>query len=128
MNQENYKFIRVQLSIFTPTLLFNKSKIFENLLTKFGSIFDGEPISLPLPKHAPKSIPRIILSDKYEKRKVEISESRFNISIGKQEESETIIKDVFISKDIANRTKKIVYWPQFRIAMWDYTENKLNLP
>jgi len=79
MNFNDFKHLSLQFTIFTPTIAFSVGPVFAKLMATFSEIFDGNPISLPLPPDAPKDIPRIILNTKDSKIKLEISESRANL-------------------------------------------------
>jgi len=78
MTSSNFKIISLQISIFTPALLFSKSRILEKLMSVFGDLFDGDTVAVPIPGDAPKEIPRIILHSADAKFKLEIAESRVN--------------------------------------------------
>jgi hypothetical protein len=80
MDCNKFKQLSLQFSIFTPVLAFSTGSVFPKLMTDFGDVFDGDPISIPLPPEAPKDIPRIILKSKDFKIKLEVSENRVNLS------------------------------------------------
>jgi len=79
MNSDNFRIASLQISIFTPAVLFSKkTKILERLMRRFANSFDGDTLSIPIPKSAPKEIPRITLHSADQKLKLEIAESRVN--------------------------------------------------
>lgn len=69
----------IQATIFTPGLTFIQSKVLSYLLTEWGDMFNGSPMSLPLAEEAPADVPRILIesADKY--HKIEVSPNRVNI-------------------------------------------------
>ena len=69
----------LQMSIFTPEMLFNKNGILAMMIEKFSEVFNGDVVSIPIPDDAPDEIPRIILNSKDATVKCEIAKSRFNI-------------------------------------------------
>ncbi len=75
---KKFNLITLQASIFTPALQFSANKTLGGLVSKFSSIFDGPPISFPLPQTAPQDIPRLILKDSAEKFKLEVTLNRVN--------------------------------------------------
>lgn len=98
---KDFKFLQLQVSIFTPTLLFSSGHIFKDIMAKYAELFDGEPLSIPLPPEVPKEIPRITFQSSDKKLKLEISESRANFyrylqegetDIGQAEFLETVYK------------------------------------
>jgi len=79
VNIDNLKIASFQVSIFTPVVLFSKSKILERLIGSFADSFDGDIVAIPIPKDAPKEIPRITLHSADEKLRLDIAESRVNL-------------------------------------------------
>lgn len=78
MNSDNFKITSLQVSIFTPAVLFSKSRILERMMSNFEDFFNGDTVAVPIPGDAPKEIPRIILHSADGKFKLEIAESRVN--------------------------------------------------
>jgi hypothetical protein len=74
----DFKNLSIQYSVFTPGLQFSSAKILGNLSAKFSSVFDGDPVSLPMPADAPVEIPRIILKSSDNKTKFEAALNRMN--------------------------------------------------
>ena len=92
---KDFRLLSLQVSIFTPTLLFSTSKIFEKLMCKYASIFNGDTLSIPLPPNTPKEIPRIILPSSDGKLKLEIAENRANFFRYRQEDDTKIDEESF---------------------------------
>ena len=67
-----------QASAFTPGLQLSTNRILGALLSKYSNLFDGEPISLPLPEETPKEIPRIILRSAGEVWKLQVAPPRID--------------------------------------------------
>lgn len=78
MNSDNFKITSLQVSIFTPAVLFSKSRILERMMSNFEDFFNGDTVAVPIPGDAPKEFPRIILHSADGKFKLEIAESRVN--------------------------------------------------
>jgi len=79
MYGKNFKINSLQISVFTPIILFSKNKILEKLMSNFADIFNGNTICYPIPTDAPKEIPQLILNSADNKLKLEIAESRVNL-------------------------------------------------
>lgn len=94
---KNFRILSLQLTIYTPELLFNPNKILGNLMSKFFDIFDGNTTVLPVPKDVPKDIPRLILTSSDERIRLDISEARVNLVRYRDENDTLIDKDNFWS-------------------------------
>ena len=79
VNIDNLKIASLQVSIFTPAVLFSKSKVLERMIGNFADSFDGDTVVIPIPDNAPKEIPRITLHSADGKLKLDIAESRVNL-------------------------------------------------
>ena len=92
---KDFRILSLQLTIYTPELLFNPNKILGNLMSKFSDIFDGNTTVLPVPRDVPKDVPRLILVSSDERIRLDISEARANF-VRYRDESDTLIdKDAF---------------------------------
>lgn len=69
----------IQCSIFTRTLDTRPAILLAYLLDRWGSKFDGQPLSVPLPNDAPPEIPRIVLTSSDASLKMNVSTSRVDI-------------------------------------------------
>ncbi len=65
--------------MFTPQLNFSPNAILGELMASFGSVLDGQLMSLPLPPDAPPEIPRLTLPSADQRLKLEISPARTNL-------------------------------------------------
>ena len=74
----DFNSLSVQVSIFTPELVFSPGKVLANLVSTFSDTFDGNPMTLPIPADAPKEIPRITLLSSDGRYKLDISFARAN--------------------------------------------------
>jgi len=79
VNIDNLKIASLQVSIFTPAVLFSKTKVLERMIGNFAHSFDGDTVAIPIPEDAPKEIPRITLHSADGKLKLDIAESRINL-------------------------------------------------
>ncbi|MEW6008167.1 MAG: hypothetical protein AB1629_00845 [Candidatus Omnitrophota bacterium] len=93
---KDFNIFQIQASIFTPALQFSQTKILSGLISKFSTVFDGTPISLPLPQDAPSEIPRLSLRDSGENIKLEIALNRANFFIYQKQET-VIDEDKFFN-------------------------------
>jgi len=93
----SFKPISFQASIFTPSLNFTSGKIFAGLQQSFDTLFNGQPILIPLPPDIPKEVPVITLSSADNKFKLEVSQARLNFYRINTDESVMDSSD-FISK------------------------------
>jgi hypothetical protein len=99
----DFRAIRVQFVLFTPGLQFRSAKILANLLTKYESQFDGEPITFPpfeahkgpVPKGAIELQiePRVVLQGQEGKLRLMASPSRLDVS----RESDTISEEEIVT-------------------------------
>lgn len=78
LTAKDFKTLSLQFTIFTPYLQFSPTQVLSKLLERFDSVFNGDPISLPLPPDAPQEIPQLILKDSDKSIKLEIARSRAN--------------------------------------------------
>ena len=104
MNSDSFKITSLQVSIFTPALLFSKSRILERMMSNFGGFFDGDTVAIPMPGDAPKEIPRIILHSADGKFKLEIPESRVNFFRYRKDDDVEI--DISQILDLSSRVLK----------------------
>jgi len=74
--------LNLQVSIYTPEVLFNKNGILALMIEKYPDVFNGDTVSIPIPDDAPEEIPRIILNSKDATIKCEIARSRFSMFCG----------------------------------------------
>jgi len=84
---KDFNIFKIQASIFTPALQFSQTQILGSLVNKFSTLFDGAPLSIPLPQDAPSDIPRLTLRDGNGRIKFEIALSRANFFIFQKEEA-----------------------------------------
>jgi hypothetical protein len=75
----DFVFAVCQATLFTPDEEVSSAKIISGLLPQWASRFDGEPVVLPFPGAVPREVPRVILQDKTEMWRCEISSARMNI-------------------------------------------------
>ena len=92
----DFKLSSIQITIFTPGLLFIPSKILGYVLTKWGELFDKAPVSMPLPSDAPSEIPRIILQGSEGRSKLEFAPSRANMYWLRQNEADEVTVGDFL--------------------------------
>ena len=92
----DFKLSSIQITIFTPGLLFIPSKILGFVLTKWGELFDAAPVSMPFPSDAPSEIPRIILQSSDGRRKLELAPSRANMFWSRQTETDEVTAGDFL--------------------------------
>jgi len=70
----------IQATIFTPGLSFSHARVLAFILSDWGDVFNGEPVSLPSPgEEIPIQIPRIIIPSADNKYKIEAAPARLNI-------------------------------------------------
>ena len=86
----DFQYSLLQATIFTPGLHFVQSKILAFLLQHYSDVFDGSPLSIPIPPDAPPEIPRIILESADKKYKLEVAHARVNLFRFRQEDDEQI--------------------------------------
>ena len=105
--------ISIQATLFTPGFNFVTSKILPTLLQIHPEEFDGDPAILPLPQDIPLSIPRIILKNINETKKLEVAPERINyfrlkadsedlISISEFLKSAVNLLDLYLERTGAN--------------------------
>jgi hypothetical protein len=68
------KINQIQLVLFNPGMaISDKIRLANNINNTLGGLFDGDPVVLPLPPDAPPELPRILLSSKDGKKKLQAS-------------------------------------------------------
>jgi len=80
LTTKDFKIATCQLSLFHSAISLPRSGLLKEVLTKFGDLFDGDPMSFPIPNDAPAEIPRVILTNKNPNNKLEICLNRTNLS------------------------------------------------
>ena len=79
LKTKQFKIGSIQCSIFSGALGTRPSIFLAFLLDRWGSKFDGQPLSVPLPNDAPPEIPRIVLTSADASLKMNVSASRIDI-------------------------------------------------
>lgn len=87
--------VSIQATVFTPGFNFVISKILPQLFQMHPEEFDGDPTIIPLPQEIPLSVPRIILKDKNESKKLEVAPERVNYFRMKANADDLIVIDEF---------------------------------
>lgn len=67
-----------QAVVYTPKLDHSVSKVMSTFYPRIASYFDGDPEVLPIPAGFPAEIPRVVLKNKRESERLEISAARIN--------------------------------------------------
>lgn len=86
----DFRVFSCQLSLFYNILTTQVSRILREVLDNFGDAFDGDPLSMPIPQDAPPDIPRVVLTNKTPRTKLEICLSRINFYQFKIDDSDNI--------------------------------------
>lgn len=73
---EKFAFVGFQTVGFYNDLRLRTSTVLPRLLASLGADLDGDPISLPIPIEAPKEVPRVILANKDQTLRLDISLAR----------------------------------------------------
>lgn len=105
--------ISIQATVVTPGFNFVTSKILPELLQIDPGNLDGDPAIFPLPPDVPLSIPRIILKDKNESKRLDVAPERVNyfrlkinpddlILVGEFFESASTLLTMYLEKSGAN--------------------------
>jgi hypothetical protein len=76
---KDFKVASCQISFFHNIILIPRTVLLKEILHKFGSQFDGDQISFPIPDDAPADIPRIILTSRKPNIRLEVSLIRTNL-------------------------------------------------
>jgi hypothetical protein len=61
------------------------ASVLRNVLLTYGDVYDGEPISLPLPDHAPPEIPSVILSSQDNTLRLDVARTQVSLSWHRRE-------------------------------------------
>jgi len=86
---------RVQASAFFASDDFRPGAILGDLLREWGSVYDAEPVSIPLPPGVPGDVPSVILSSKDASLHAELARERVNLSWQKQGDAVVDMKDIY---------------------------------
>lgn len=74
-----FRFSAYQGAAFYANLQLTVGRLLPRLLSDLSDVLDGDPITLPVPKDGPAEVPRIILGNKDESMRMEISLVRTDI-------------------------------------------------
>lgn len=74
-----FRFNEYQAVAFYANLQLAVRRILPHLLSELADVLDGDPISLPVPKEAPPEVPRLILGNKDQSIRMEISLLRTDV-------------------------------------------------
>jgi len=89
----NFKVQTIQVALFIKDLNiagYDKYALIGDLKEKVGSIFDAEPVVLPLPPNAPSDIPRVILNNKEGSYNCNIALNRVDVFKNKPQSEEDL--------------------------------------
>lgn len=87
----NIKPISAQLVIFSPGIVIaNKLKVANTINDNLSSLFDSDPVMLPLPEDAPSELPRIQMSSKDKRYSLSIALKRIDFVFQYKEEDEKL--------------------------------------
>lgn len=116
---KDFRILSLQLSVFTPELLFNPNKILGNVMSKFSDNFDGDTTVIPIPSNAPKEIPRLILASSDKRIRLEISEERVNFFRYRDKNDTLIDKNSFfeLCSDVYKEYMKFTFAKVGRLAL-----------
>lgn len=75
----NFQLQQLQIALFTPGINLNRPlDIAQGLISATGTLFDGQPIILPIPPDAPPEVPRIIVKNSNDSYTCNISKNRID--------------------------------------------------
>lgn len=75
----NFKLQQLQTALFTPGINLTKPiDIAQGLISATGTLFDGQPIILPIPPDAPPEVPRIIVKNSSDTYTCNVSQNRID--------------------------------------------------
>ncbi|OGK52780.1 hypothetical protein A2966_04710 [Candidatus Roizmanbacteria bacterium RIFCSPLOWO2_01_FULL_41_22] len=97
--------LNIQTGLFTSGFIISDKLDVSSKLTKeTGTLFDGDPIFLPLPPEAPPEFPRLILKNKDETYSFQATATRFDLFFNnkKMPDSKTIEVETLIKKYVDN--------------------------
>lgn len=101
--------LNIQTAFFAPGLVLSDKLIQSSeIIKETGSLFNGDPIILPIPNDAPAEFPRMILKSKDERYILEIKSSRidFIVKDEKSDKSQKNYATLFI-KDYQNKLQSV---------------------
>ncbi len=97
LNFNNFDVASIQATIYTPGLTFSHPKVLSYILSKWGDVFNGQPISLPAPEDLPPQVPRIIIESADKHYKIEAAPARMNIFLLRVDPEEDLAVRKFYS-------------------------------
>lgn len=75
----NFQLQQLQTALFTPGINLTKPiDIAQGLISATGTLFDGQPIILPIPPDAPPEVPRIIVKNSNDSYTCNVSKNRID--------------------------------------------------
>jgi len=70
--------VQAQASIFTPGLNLHTSRVLKRLLDRYAEVFDGDPITVPVPEGFPDA-PRLVLQNRDGNLRLQVAPSRLDV-------------------------------------------------
>ena len=92
----------VQATAYAASDPLSPPRVLRHALAAWSNLYDGTPISLPLPPGAPVEIPSVILASQDGTQRIEIAPSRVNIFVTRPIDEETL-QVVNIYPDLSER-------------------------
>lgn len=74
-----FEIAECQVVLYTPGLRFSANRVLSAILTKWGSLYDGEPVALPSSDQLPQEVPRVILSSRDGQHRLQASDTRLDV-------------------------------------------------
>lgn len=79
IRHSTFRFSGYQGAAFYANLQLTVGKVLPRLLSELSDVLDGDPITIPVPAEGPAEVPRIILGNKEQSMRMEISLARTDI-------------------------------------------------
>jgi hypothetical protein len=90
---KDFRVIKIQASLFTPGLQFRAAKVLGQLLSEYNSVFDGDPVSMPVAQGLPREVPQVILTSADGKKVLQAGPARLDVMREDDPISESAMKD-----------------------------------
>jgi hypothetical protein len=79
LQETSFQLTQVQVSLFTTPDVFPTTKILAAILSNWETVFDGDPVSLPVPEGQAPEVPRILLKSRDDKVLLQLGPVRLDI-------------------------------------------------
>ncbi len=95
LSSTDFSLQSIQASAFVSGGDLSPSSILRQVLQEWGDVYDGEPLSLPLPPDVPGEIPAVVLSSKDKTLSLQVARERLNLFWHQQAGAQADLAEIY---------------------------------